>query len=618
MAGPLSKHAWIVGFTEYPETKDRCRLLNLRKPWEGAYFNWLKVRRLVRKAIHSSLDAHDSKPGDLQDLCPACFYRDPEDKSPVFLAIDGIFQHKRFAYVSRDQTVEDWGEAFVPTPEKLNAPWMERAIRTTDDVGPCDDINSSGCPHRHAAANSTGRLKPKSLTKFDETGLMCITCRHGTGIRCLNLYGGEDRGSTLRLVQSISENLPADSKIYLLYDIACKFHPYLKRVDPGLAARITSSLNAFHVFCHDIVCQLQWGPRQIKGLGEFDGEGCERLWAGLRYLVSALRFSSAQNRIDLLDARILYRGRAARRSLCASLAFALHGSKKSPGTLERLRGLEESVDEAYRRHTPSEPCSKAQYEDILRHEFEAYKAFLLTEVKAPKGMRESYVKMLQVERHFGYGPSVEGNLRNTRLLGRSVDPSALPKEWGSLTENTKNELCSCGVVEHDWAAIHEAFCIERTWQNLDTIKFALNENYAARMLELRNIKSRASGLKEARPLMNALRRRTSKVNEKINEYNRVRKLLPKECRPPKVDDQTFSVQALEATFGQFELDYGLKQVVHQGFRISVSPETLKAVNAIQRLVFSLVPSLATWDGMGQKAVVDRCLGGSNAGESRPK
>ena len=36
------------------------------------------------------------------------------------------------------------------------------------------------------------------------------------------------------------------------------------------------------------------------------------------------------------------------------------------------------------------------------------------------------------------------------------------------------------------------------------------------------------------------------------------------------------------------------------------------------LVFSLVPSLATWDGMGQKAVVDRCLGGSNAGESRPK
>ena len=83
--------------------------------------------------------------------------------------------------------------------------------------------------------------------------------------------------------------------------------------------------------------------------------------------------------------------------------------------------------------------------------------------------------------------------------------------------------------------------------------------------------------------MNALRRRTSKANEKMNEYNRARKLLPKECRPPKVDNQTFSVQALEATFGQIELDYSLKRVVHQGFRISVSPETLKAVNAIQRL-----------------------------------
>lgn len=181
-------------------------------------------------------------------------------------------------------------------------------------------------------------------------------------------------------------------------------------MDLGLAARITLSLNAFHVFCHDIVCQLQWGLRQTKGLDEFDGEGCERLWSGLRYLISALRFSRAQNRIDLLNARILYRGRAARRSLCASLAFALYGSKKSLETQKRLRGLEELVDEAYRRHISSEPCSKAQYEDILHHEFEAYTAFLLTEVKAPKGIRESYIKMLQVERYFGYGPSIEGNL----------------------------------------------------------------------------------------------------------------------------------------------------------------------------------------------------------------
>ena len=186
MTGPLSKHAWIIGFTEYLETKERCRLPDLRKPREGAYFNCTK----------------------------------------------GNFQHRHFSYLGRDQPVEDWGEAFVPTPEKLNAPWIWRAIRTTDDIGPCDDIDRGGCSHRHAAAKSTGRLKPKSLTKFDETGLMCITCRPGTGIRCLNLYGGEDRGSTLRLVQSISDSLPADGKIFLLYDIACKFYPYLNEQIP--------------------------------------------------------------------------------------------------------------------------------------------------------------------------------------------------------------------------------------------------------------------------------------------------------------------------------------------------------------------------------------------------
>lgn len=77
---------------------------------------------------------------------------------------------------------------------------MKRATRIIDNIGSYNNIDSGKYSYRYTTAKLIGRLKPKSLTKFNEIRLIYIIYRYGTEIRYLNLYGEEDRGSTLRLI----------------------------------------------------------------------------------------------------------------------------------------------------------------------------------------------------------------------------------------------------------------------------------------------------------------------------------------------------------------------------------------------------------------------------------
>lgn len=75
----------------------------------------------------------------------------------------------------------------------------------------------------------------------------------------------------------------------LLYDVACRLDPFLKRRDPTgkLTSRLSIAVNKFHGYAHEYRCHELWGAHQQKGLGESDGEGTERVWAKLRVLVTA-------------------------------------------------------------------------------------------------------------------------------------------------------------------------------------------------------------------------------------------------------------------------------------------------------------------------------------------
>lgn len=499
MRGPLSKYAWVQAITAYLELYTRRRLPNLKKIWDDSYFNWLKVQRIARDQIYESLfGPHGSRPGKLEDLCPACFYRQPDDKGPVYLAIDGNFQHKRFAHVSRNQPVDDWGQVFVPTPDKLSAPWMEacRDTRKDDDCrGEIDE--DPGCHHRHAAAVSSGRPKPKSMIKFDETGLMGIDCKHDVGIRYLNLYGGEDRGSTLHLFRSTARDLAPGTPIFLFYDIACKFAGYLKRVDPDLAIQTTPRLNGFHVFCHDLLCQLKWGPKQTEGLGTCDGEACERDWSSMRYLISPSRISSAQRRISLLNERSIDDARVKRQLLCTKLKLGLREVRgkisKANSDIDRLHAAQPSFGS----------YSPIEYRDFLRDEFKRYKEALIS-AKDPAAMppldREIFPPL-------GVGGAVrtrDDDDSPSRLYMRRTNPADLP--WAQIDQETRDILRSCGATPEDWEDIRERNIAEQKWQRLDVIQAELDVNISSKMLELRESK-RVSGHKAAAKFKRAFKSR---------------------------------------------------------------------------------------------------------------
>ena len=154
----------------------------------------------------------------------------------------------------------------------------------------------TNCRHIFRAAS-----KPKILTKFDETGLMGLTCRYGQGIPYINLYEGERYTYAYRLLRRIKTSNPMFSNFILRYDIGCRFDPYLKRTDPGLWKETTGNVNTIHVYGHPLSCQVTRGPKRTLGVGESNSEDPKRDWSSKRHFVAAGKVSSASRRQQVLD-----------------------------------------------------------------------------------------------------------------------------------------------------------------------------------------------------------------------------------------------------------------------------------------------------------------------------
>ncbi|KAL0142004.1 hypothetical protein V8B55DRAFT_1330595, partial [Mucor lusitanicus] len=76
--------------------------------------------------------------------------------------------------------------------------------------------------------------------------------------------------------------------------------PVLKSEDTLFAIPI------FHVYAHNIHCQLHSNPRYIAGFGLTDGEGTERLWSYLNQFASMTRSMSSSNRHLVLTDAVLH------------------------------------------------------------------------------------------------------------------------------------------------------------------------------------------------------------------------------------------------------------------------------------------------------------------------
>ena len=100
------------------------------------------------------------------------------------------------------------------------------------DVG--NDEFTSSYTHFFVAATE----KPKTMTEYNETGLIGVVCRHGTPLRYMNMYQGERMEQTYQLVSKTIASLPGHENWGLMYDIGCRFKKWLRRQDPTLAKHL--------------------------------------------------------------------------------------------------------------------------------------------------------------------------------------------------------------------------------------------------------------------------------------------------------------------------------------------------------------------------------------------
>jgi len=304
MGSGISRQAIGDALHRNLERKNNLRLPPLRKVFEYAYTYWMRAKLVCEDRSLAILQQDNSNEHSLrddsllyrplQDLCPACFARDKGDEGLIIFSVDGNFQQSRFIREGQkvDQTIQ--GRLFIPNTPSISA------IKDTDQY-----TLESGCGNTFKAAGSND--KPKSFERKDETGLMGAVCRHGHPLRYLNMFAGEQYAPTIALVASVINSVPSNAKVILQYDIACKFEPFIRRVNPDIYSRFSAfALNAFHSYAHELLCQLLYSPLRIVGLGLSDGEGNERDWAIKAPFVKSNRSSSSETRQLILESQSLY------------------------------------------------------------------------------------------------------------------------------------------------------------------------------------------------------------------------------------------------------------------------------------------------------------------------
>ncbi|VDB85046.1 unnamed protein product [Peniophora sp. CBMAI 1063] len=109
------------------------------------------------------------------------------------------------------------------------------------------------------------------------------------------------------------------AEVTVCYDIACQWskrlHKRLRdiapdcRVFPGAVEffkhhtnkTITYVVPKFHLYAHQLKCQLRYALGLLFGTGATDGEGCERVWAGANPAASSLREMGPGGMSDTMD-----------------------------------------------------------------------------------------------------------------------------------------------------------------------------------------------------------------------------------------------------------------------------------------------------------------------------
>ncbi|SGZ31569.1 BQ5605_C045g12205 [Microbotryum silenes-dioicae] len=278
----------------------------------------------------------------LADVSPACFgprideAGKSENDLDVIIAVDGNFQHRRFARATAEP-LKSRPALFLP-PDKIR---NEQALID----GSTEAGEKAECTANWKAAD--GGVTSASSNVVADTGLVAAVCRHDHCLRLCNLHqSGEKLVYPVSLLKWILEEVevgetdcttgPARtsdatnvgsssgsgshqsssqdrSHVGVAYNFACNLSSHLRRlISPRYAQRnlladhlprLEFALSSMHAYAHKWSCQVDFDPRFLPNFGLTDAEGAERLWSQLRGMIPMNRSSSASHRLENINRR---------------------------------------------------------------------------------------------------------------------------------------------------------------------------------------------------------------------------------------------------------------------------------------------------------------------------
>ncbi|KAE8240229.1 hypothetical protein A4X06_0g7853, partial [Tilletia controversa] len=260
---------------------------------------WMEARPMLNE------DNLKLNPSSLADTCPACFQQfmapsESQSSGPqLILSVDGNFTQKR---KRRDDV---YLRQSLPPRRFLSLQQVQVAERL---MGSTANLNTASADIVHfctAQFKAADPLAPKaSVGNHDVTGVMGLCCRHDIPVVfCDITTAGERHFYAIALLNAVLEALPRLRHIAVMYDIGCKFADNAKVANALVPnVTITWTIPLFHVYGHISSCHICYSPRHTLGCAWSDGEGMERVWAGISGLIASTRaMSQVERRLALED-----------------------------------------------------------------------------------------------------------------------------------------------------------------------------------------------------------------------------------------------------------------------------------------------------------------------------
>ena len=157
----------------------------------------------------------------------------------MIIALDGNFQHRRFAHVKIDPRI-------LPANDEYNWLTDQDVAEAREHVDSCRNSNKGSSHRQHPSHRVPGHIlddceksfrasqerdRDLDISIYDSKGVMAITCRHDIPLHIVDIKTmGEPRYYAVALLRKFALGLPPSATIGVMYDIADQLHRSIAKV----------------------------------------------------------------------------------------------------------------------------------------------------------------------------------------------------------------------------------------------------------------------------------------------------------------------------------------------------------------------------------------------------